>query len=192
MEGIAGVLARIQEIQTRFGGGQAGGVLGTDASGANGVQSQPNFAAALAGAQATAQTADPAVPTSSGTLNRAGVDPVRWARDFLTTLHMPVTSENVRAITAWERAEGTAAHFNPLATTQGGFTGETRFNGVGVKNYATYGDGIAANAHALTNGRYGNILAALRAGNSAVNVARAVATSPWGTGQGVLRVLGAQ
>ena len=48
----------------------------------------------------------------------------------------------------------TSASFNPLATTQSGFAGETRFNSVGVKNYATYQDGIDANVHALTNGRY--------------------------------------
>ena len=76
---------------------------------------------------------------------------------------MPITSENVRAIAAWEQAEGTKASFNPLATTQSGFAGETKFNSVGVKNYATYQDGIDANAHALLNGRYTNILDALRA-----------------------------
>ena len=34
-------------------------------------------------------------------------------------------ASNVQAITAWEQAEGTEAAFNPLATTQGGFAGET-------------------------------------------------------------------
>ena len=77
---------------------------------------------------------------------------------------MPITAENVRAISAWEQAEGTKASFNPLATTQGGFAGETKFNSVGVKNYATYQDGIDANVHGITNGRYPNILDALRAG----------------------------
>ena len=132
------------------------------------------------------------MPTSSGQLNRAGVDSIGWARDFLTKLNMPITSENVRAISAWEQAEGTKASFNPLATTQSGFAGETRFNSVGVKNYATYQDGIDANAHALMNGRYTNILDALRAGNSATAVAQAIADSPWGTHGGVLRVLASQ
>ena len=57
-------------------------------------------------------------------LRRAGVDPVQWAKDFLTKLGVPVTGSNVQAITAWEQAEGTKAAFNPLATTQGGFAGE--------------------------------------------------------------------
>ncbi len=105
---------------------------------------------------------------------------------------MPITSENVRAVTAWEQAEGTAASFNPLATTQGGYAGETKFNSVGVKNYSTYQDGIDANAHALLNGRYTNILDALRVGNSATAVAQAIADSPWGTHGGVLRVLASQ
>jgi hypothetical protein len=69
---------------------------------------------------------------------------------------------------------------------------ETRFNRVGVKNYATYQDGIDANAHALMNGRYTNILDALRAGTSATAVAQAIADSPWGTNGGVLRVLQSQ
>ena len=79
-----------------------------------------------------------------------------------------------------------------MATTQGGFAGESKFNSVGVKNYASYQDGIAANVHALTNGRYANILSALGAGNSAVAVAQAIKDSPWGTGGLVLKVLGAQ
>ncbi len=105
------------------------------------------------------------MPTSDGTLNRAGVDPVQWAKDFLTRLNAPITSENMRAITAWEKAEGTAARFNPLATTQSGFNGETSFNSVGVKNYMSYADGLDANVKVINNGLYSNILAALQRGN---------------------------
>lgn len=198
MDGITGVQARIQEIETRFGRNAAGGVLGTsdpnataDAAAATDSTGATSFASALAQAQGT-PASDAIVPTTSGTLNRAGVDSVQWARDYLTKLNMPITAENVRAISAWQQAEGTKASFNPLATTQSGFAGETRFNGVGVKNYVTYQDGIDANVHALTNGRYTNILDALRAGNSAQAVAQAIADSPWGTHGGVLRVLAAQ
>ena len=204
MGGIAAVEARIQQILNQFGTRTTGGVLGasdgnpatnTDAAAS---QDDGSFAAALAqaqggtGASSASAATSTNVPTSSGSLNRAGVDSVGWARDFLTKVGMPITSENVKAITAWEQAEGTAAHFNPLATTQSGFNGETRFNSVGVKNYATYQDGIDANADALTNGRYGNILAALRAGNDATAVAQAIADSPWGTHDGVLRVLASE
>ena len=198
MDGIAGVQARIQQIESKFGIRAAGGVLGTsdaatagDVAAAGTPADQGAFASALAQAQGT-PASNAIVPTSSGTLNRAGVDSVQWARDFLTKLNMPVTAENVRAVSAWEQAEGTKASFNPLATTQGGFAGETRFNGVGVKNYASYQDGIDANVHAIMNGRYTNVLDALRAGNSAQAVAQAIANSPWGTHGGVLRVLASQ
>jgi len=197
MDGIAAVQARIQQIEGRFGTRSAGGVLGTsdqNKTATDSAASASPFATALAQAQGAPATvgADATVPTSSGTLNRAGVDSVQWARDFLTKLNLPVTSENVRAISAWEQAEGTKAAFNPLATTQSGFPGETRFNSVGVKNYASYQDGIDANVHAITNGRYTNVLDALRAGNSAQAVAQAIADSPWGTHGGVLRVLASQ
>jgi hypothetical protein len=186
MDGIAAVEARINEIRSRFTGGApgaAGGRLGaprpqpaTDPAG---------FADVLGNVQASAT----AVPAGTGQLNKAGVDPVQWAKDFLTRINMPVTSENVRAITAWEKAEGTAARFNPLATTQGGFPGATKFNSVGVKNYVSYEDGLAANAKVIQNGLYGNILAALRNGNDAMAVARAIKASPWGTGGLVERIL---
>jgi hypothetical protein len=129
----------------------------------------------------------------SGVLDRAdgssaSGDRAKFAQDLLGGLGVPVTSENVRAVAAWADAEGTKAAFNPLATTQGA-SGATNFNGVGVKNYASYEDGLAATLRTLTNGRYGPILDALRRGTSAEAVAQAVAASPWGTGQGVLRVL---
>jgi hypothetical protein len=201
MDGIAAVQARIQEIRSQFGLPAAGGVLGASdpnsAAASSSSAGTGSFADALSQAQGATGTTgttatDPSVPTTSGTLNRAGVDSVGWARDFLSKLGMPITSENVKAVSAWEQAEGTKASFNPLATTQSGFSGETRFNSVGVKNYATYQDGIDANVHALTNGRYPNILAALQAGNDATAVAQAIKDSPWGTGAGVLRVLASQ
>jgi hypothetical protein len=114
---------------------------------------------------------------------------VGWAHDFLERLGMPRTAENVRAVVAWQQAEGTRARFNPLATTQGGFEGATRFNSVGVKNYASYEDGLAANVRAITNGRYGAILDALRRGDSAMAVAEAIRNSPWGSGDLVVRIL---
>jgi hypothetical protein len=189
MDGIAGVQSRINEIVGRFSAGSvAGGVLGAGAaSGAD------DFASTLARAEETQGTSPVAgetyVAPSGGELNKAGVDPVQWAKDFLTALGMPVSSENVRAITAWEQAEGTRARFNPLATTQGGFEGTSNLNSVGVKNYASYQDGIAANVKAITNGRYENVLAALRQGTSATAVGEAIADGPWGTRDGVLKVL---
>jgi hypothetical protein len=183
MDGIAGVQARIQDIIGQFERPPAKTT----------ADSTTDFASVLAQAQtptgtsATSSSSDGL--SSDGTLNRAGVDPVQWAKDFLTKLGAPATASNVQAITAWEKAEGTKATFNPLATTQGGYTGETQFNSVGVKNFASYQDGIDANVKVITNGRYGNILSALQQGTSAMAVAQAITSSPWGTGSGVERVL---
>jgi hypothetical protein len=194
MDGIAEAQARIQEIQDQFAmqpaagfGDAPGGVLGTPPSAADDATFAQTLAKALSASPSSAT-----MPANNDSLNRAGVNSVQWAKDFLTQLGMPVTPDNVRAITAWEQAEGTRAQFNPLATTQAGYSGESRFNSVGVKNYASYADGISANIKAITNGLYGNILAALRTGNNAMAVAQAVANSPWGTGQGVMRVLQSQ
>jgi hypothetical protein len=90
---------------------------------------------------------------------------------------------------AWQQAEGTGADFNPLATTQGGFSGSTDYNSVHVQNYKSYEDGLNANLRAINNGRYTNILDALGAGNDAMAVARAIKNSPWGSGGLVEKIL---
>ena len=188
MDGIAAVEARIQEIRNQFGIQSAGGRLGNGSAPDPTAIDPTSFADALSQAQGSSAV-DTAVPSTSGTLNKAGVDPVQWGRDFLTRLGMPVTAENMRLMKAWQQAEGTAARFNPLATTQSGFAGETQFNSVGVKNYTSYEDGLNANVKVITNGLYKNILAALQAGNSAETTAQAITNSPWGTGALVSRIL---
>lgn len=178
IDGIQEVQSRIAQIQAlvaQFSGqpATAAGSTTSLAGGADGssavAASGSTFAATLGNVQGTP-------------------DQTQWASDFLTRLGMPVTSENVRAVVAWQKAEGTKAQFNPLATTRS-MPGASNFNSVGVKNFASYQDGIEANAEALTNGRYPNVLAALRRGDSAEAVGQAIASSPWGTGDGVLRVL---
>ena len=67
-----------------------------------------------------------------------------------------------------------------------------RNTSVGVKKYLTYADGMNATLKTITNGRYGNILAALASGASALAVGHAIEAGPWGTGGGTLRVLGAK
>lgn len=193
MEGIAAIRARVQAIQSQFGMNGAGGVLGghdasTSSEAPTASTSTDNFAAALANAQGV----DPSVPTSSGKLNKAGVDPTTWARDFLTKAGLPITAENVRAVEAWQQAEGTAAKFNPLATTQGGYAGSTNFNSVGVKNFVSYQDGIDANAKVLNNGLYPNIIAAFKKGDSSLDVALAIKNSPWGSGALVEKIVRGQ
>jgi peptidoglycan hydrolase CwlO-like protein len=128
------------------------------------------------------------VPTSSLSdpvpLN-GSFTPLTWAKALLQQLHMPLTAENVAAITAWELAEGghwhNTAHYNPLNTTMPE-PGATSMNSVGVKAYLSWAQGFTATLATLHNGYYEGILAALRAGDDAIAVAHAVAASPWGTG----------
>jgi hypothetical protein len=118
-----------------------------------------------------------------------------WAHDLLSMLNLPTSFENIKALTAWQKAEGGGSdgpshtNFNWLNTTRP-LPGSSTINKVGVRSYANYHDGLVATAGALTNGRYGNILAALAQGTNAHAVASAIEASPWGTGGGVLRVLG--
>jgi hypothetical protein len=178
LSAIADVQSRIASIEARFGNGPSTTPQSASSPSAA-LTDAPDFATALANANPTASTSSAAFLTPQRT---------QFAQDLLTAIGAPQTSENVRAIAAWAQAEGTAAAYNPLATTRAA-AGTTDFNGVGVKNYATYAEGVQATADTLRNGRYANILAALAQGTSAEAVARAVAQSPWGTGGRVLQVL---
>jgi murein DD-endopeptidase MepM/ murein hydrolase activator NlpD len=110
---------------------------------------------------------------------------------LLGQLKAPETPANTTFLNAWQRAEGTQAGFNPLATTLP-LPGATSFNSAGVRNYPNFPTGLRATAQTLLNGRYDPIVSGLRSGTAtAVQLAQAVADSPWGTGRGVLNVLGA-
>ena len=108
-----------------------------------------------------------------------------WAKALLVAMRLPVTADNVAAITAWEMAEGghwyNTAYYNPLNTTQS-MPGATVFNSVGVKAYTSWKQGLEATVKTMKNGYYGGIIDALRRGNDATAVAAAVGASPWGTG----------
>lgn len=121
--------------------------------------------------------------------------PRNWEAQILRGIRAPVTPQNVRFLDAWQRAEGggTAnnANFNPLNTTQGA-AGAGSINSVGVKSYRSGGQGIAATVQTLLNGHYGDIVSGLRSGRASANqLAHSHSLSTWGTGSGVLRVLGA-
>lgn len=118
-----------------------------------------------------------------------GHSPDQWALDFLDAAGFVPTPENVRAVVSWEYAESGAGGgmFNPLNTTQSGYAGSTNYNSVGVKNYARYGDGIAANAKVIHNGFYPDVVAAFRYGQDARLTCDKITRSPWGTGYIALR-----
>jgi hypothetical protein len=189
-EGMGAVHARIAHIQARIqtvSGAPAGGIAGS-AAGTAEFGTVLSDAMSVTPSQGVAGPAPASIPANGDM--RSATARRQFAVDLLAQLGMPQTTENVRAVTAWQEAEGTRAAFNPLATTQRS-DGATDFNSVGVKNYTSYSQGLAATITTLRNGRYDEILAALRDGDSAMRVGAAVAASPWGTGDGVTRVLNA-
>lgn len=95
------------------------------------------------------------------------IDKQAWAEEFLKTLGNPNPDPLViKFVWAWEILESgpgpvVAADHNPLNTTQA-WPGATNFNAVGVKNYASYQDGLNATATVLKNSLYPSLLHALQ------------------------------
>lgn len=119
-----------------------------------------------------------------------------WETQLLRALTAPTNPANLRFLQAWQQAEGGTAAFNPLNTTQG-YTGATPYNtlrgGGHVWNYPSAAAGLAATKQTLLNGYYDAIVRMLRSGTATPQqLATGVSKSPWGTGGGVLRVLGSQ
>jgi hypothetical protein len=101
--------------------------------------------------------------------------PPHWERRTLVLLDAPANHENQRFMTAWGRAEGGNAKWNPLNSTLrlGGtvsWTDTTDYNSIGVKNYSYGFAGIAATALTMQqrdwqgNPLYGGIVADLKNG----------------------------
>lgn len=117
-----------------------------------------------------------------------------FARALLKEISAPVTRRNLRALLAWMQAEGDAGRFNPLNTTHE-MPGATDFNWVGVKNYASFEDGVRATAITLNYGAdrnlygYRAIRRDLRGSEPAAQTLGAVERSDWGTGGLALQVL---
>src|SRR5579885_424875 len=98
---------------------------------------------------------------------------VQWSTDLLKAIGNRKPTLNTRDfIVGWTWAEtggsgDVGARFNLLNTTQP-WPGSTLFNQLGpsgdfgVRNYASYQDGIDANAKVLNNGLYNDLLAALQ------------------------------
>lgn len=105
-----------------------------------------------------------------------------WADLFLGRLDAPACPENLLIVVTWATAESTSAAFNPLATTRD-VPGTTAINTVGVKNYASLGQGLDATRDTLLLGAesygYGAIVDSLRGCRSAKVTARAINASAW-------------
>lgn len=93
--------------------------------------------------------------------------PRDWRIDVLRSIGAPVTSANMAFLAAWQQQEGghtnNRARFNWLNTTQG--KQFPTINSVGVRSFPSYNVGIQQTVSTLQNGRYRNIVAALRTGN---------------------------
>jgi hypothetical protein len=105
-----------------------------------------------------------------------------WARLFLAEIGAPTCGENRLLVVTWEAQESTDARFNPLATTHS-MEGATDFNSVGVKNYRSVAQGLAAARETLEQGAasygYEAILSSLRACNDAEATAWFINASAW-------------
>lgn len=86
-----------------------------------------------------------------------------FAHEVLDGLGAPATDENVQFLLAWFAREGTKAAFNPLATTLN-YGSNTKFNSVGVRNYADEQTGVAATVQTLRG--YPGIVGDLKKGNA--------------------------
>jgi hypothetical protein len=86
-----------------------------------------------------------------------------WERDVLTALKAPINADTTKFMDEWHAFEGGSALNNPLNTTQPEL-GATNYNSVGVKNYPSSAVGTKATVTTLENGRYPDIIGALRSG----------------------------
>jgi hypothetical protein len=110
----------------------------------------------------------------------------QWSILLLDRLGAPITGENLRVLAAWIGAEANEVSLrNPLATTMDA-PGARSMNSHGVKSYPSDEVGIDASVRTLRLGAYTGVVAALMRGESASQIATAIAASPWGTGQNVI------
>lgn len=137
----------------------------------------------------------------------AAVNPVisgdlrtKFAYDFLHGLGNANPKEiTVIAVVAWQRAEdgcigncsdgrkSAIERNNYLNTTQPGFNAVgPDFNSDGVKTYATYENGLAANLKCITNGFYPNMVQGLQTDNLD-QFFNDTEIGTWGTGLGAVR-----
>jgi hypothetical protein len=109
----------------------------------------------------------------------------KWAESFLEVMGAPRCHANLVVTIAWEAQEGTQAARNPLATTHR-MDGSSNFNSVGVQNYRTLAQGLAATKETIENGwetyGYGAVIRSMRDCADPLETARAIAASSWCSG----------
>ena len=125
----------------------------------------------------------------------ATVDRVSWAKSFLQSLEVPITTSNIQIIVGWENAEGGAgpqfgistnlASFNPLNTKQPMRDPNSRDSGGGIQAYNSWSQGLQATVITLTQDAYGypGVISMLQRGDAtAAEAARAISSSSWDAG----------
>lgn len=92
-----------------------------------------------------------------------------WRKDVLRQLGAPITKQNLNFLGTWQRWEGghtnNDARYNWLNTTSNAPGAVRSINSVGVKAFDSYRSGINATVQTLNNGRYGDVVDALRSGD---------------------------
>ena len=96
--------------------------------------------------------------TGSLSESLGGNQPNQWAADFLKAIGAPTSNTNLSVVIDWMNHEsgGGGGLYNPLNTTLV-WPGSTPLNSVGVQNYQSWKDGIAASAQTFTTGRWLNV-----------------------------------
>ena len=82
----------------------------------------------------------------------------QFVTECLLSISKPTALNNLISCVAWIESENSQALWNPFDTEEGGQAGETNYNSVGVKNYPTQAEGIAAWKATILNGFYPHIL----------------------------------
>lgn len=88
-----------------------------------------------------------------------------YAVATITKLNIPDTTQNRAFLLAWIEREGSKASYNPGATTLNTKGAVSNFNSHGVKNYASFDEGVKAWALTIQGKRYRPILSALQSGD---------------------------
>ena len=186
-EGYARPFLSVQERQALAAGGvNPDAIKMATWNGQKAAQLRQNYAGILkraqsAGAPPLGGANNTAYTTGANTL--AGVNDTAWAKSLLSGIGAPATAANLQFISAWIRAEGTKARYNPLAVTDR-MPGSTAFNSNGgypVQNFAKPEHGLQATVQHLTKYTPG-IIRALKSGRlTARQLAQEVLASGWGT-----------
>lgn len=95
--------------------------------------------------------------------------PEKWIERMCAMLEIPVTHQIVRLFTAWQKAEGGTAKWNPLNTVDhihsqahGDWQSSPDYNSTGVCNYNHPWQGILAHVDTFEQPAWANMLVALR------------------------------